>query len=178
MKEFTSKLLDIMIGVILGLGFQWWPNLHEPWQFIAFFLVYLLIIDYWIDTGSALKKFPPKREIDILIDVAVTFSFFLFIYYTQATIVHFLAAFIVFRVLDVLWILRVRNEYQIIHHDKLVMNTWLLADFVEAVFAAVIIIVHYFYQLAPLISLAIFIASWLLVRIFSSLRYKRVYFVQ
>ena len=43
MKDFSLKFIDIMIGVVLGLGFQWWPLLQEPWQYVAFIFVYLNI---------------------------------------------------------------------------------------------------------------------------------------
>src|SRR3989344_5712782 len=152
MKEFSSKLLDIMIGVILGLGFQWWPDLKESWQFVAFVLVYFLIIDYWIDTASALKKFPPKRELDIIIDVALMFSFFLLIFSTKNSIAYFLIAFILFRILDIFWILRAKSEYQIANHDNLVMNTWFLADFIESV-AALALLVASHYQKLPAITI-------------------------
>jgi len=32
LKNFSLKFVDIMVGIVLGLGFQWWPELHEPWQ--------------------------------------------------------------------------------------------------------------------------------------------------
>ena len=41
-----------MVGVVLGLGFQWWPLLKEPWQYTAFIFVYLDIVDYWIDRSE------------------------------------------------------------------------------------------------------------------------------
>lgn len=176
MKEFSSKLLDIMIGVILGLGFQWWPDLKEPWQFIAFVIVYLLIIDYWIDTASALKKFPPKRELDIIIDVALMFSFFLFIYSTKNTITYFLFAFILFRALDIIWIFRAKSEYKILNHDALVMNTWLLSDAVDVAMASALLAVDYYQKPLELVLLGVFIAFWLVIRILSSFRYKRVFF--
>lgn len=177
MKDFAYKFMDIMMGVVLGLGFQWWPNLHEPWQFAAFIFAYIIIIDYWVDTAAALKKFPPKRELDIVLDVATMFSFFLFIYYAQATIIHFLAVFVAFRILDALWIFRVKNEYSLTPHDDLVMNTWLVADFIEAAVAASLIAANYFLsKQTPIMLLAIFVSLWLVTRIWSSLRYKRIYF--
>lgn len=79
--------------------------------------------------------------------------------------------------LDAFWIFRVESEYQTAGHEKLVMNTWLWADLAEMILAATLIGVYYFYQVLPLILLAIFIAFWLFTRILSSLRYKKVYFV-
>lgn len=166
--------MDIMIGVVLGLGFQWWPNLSETWQFLAFILAYLLIVDYWIDTGSALKKFPPKRELDIILDVTVMFSFFLFIYSTQATIEYFLWAFILFRILDIFWILRVKAEYKPTHHDELVMNTWMFADCAEILSAFALLSLES-RGIAPLSLLGAFIVVWLVIRVVSSLRYKKVF---
>ena len=177
MKEFASKLIDIMIGVVLGLGFQWWPDLQEPWQFAAFALVYLLVIDYWIDTASALKKFPPKRELDIFIDVAIAFVFFLFIYSTKVSILYFLSVFILFRVLDAVWIYRVKAEYRIIGHERLVLNTWLMADFAESLTAAALIATYKTYVLLPLTTLSLFTVAWLLVRVLSSIRYRKAYFI-
>lgn len=166
-----------MIGIVLGLGFQWWPNLHETWQYIAFIFVYLSIIDYWIDTAGALKKYPPKREIDVMLDVAIMFLLFLYIYATQITIAYLLTIFIIFRVFDAFWILRVKNEYKTDTHDTLVMNTWLISDTFESAVAAALIGVSWSITPPPLIILTIFIAFIFAVRIWSSFRYRRVYFV-
>src|SRR5687768_14211625 len=99
MKNFSLKFIDIMIGIVLGLGFQWWIILQQPWQYIAFVFVYFDIVDNWIDYSHSLKKFPPKREIDVFLDLSIMFVFFLYIYTTQLTIVYFLITFIVFKVL-------------------------------------------------------------------------------
>ena len=117
-NEFSIKFIDIMIGVILGLGFQWWPNLSEPWQYAAFILVYIDVIDYWIDYAPSLKKFPPKFELDLLLDVAIMFTLFLYIYATQQSIVYFLVAFVVLRLLDSFWLLRANREYPT-HGEKI-----------------------------------------------------------
>lgn len=66
-RDFGVKFVDIVLGVILGLGFQWWPMLHEPWQYVAFVFVYLNLIDFWIDYTPAMKKYPLKSEIDVFI---------------------------------------------------------------------------------------------------------------
>ena len=100
MKGFALKFLDIMIGIILGLGFQWWPNLVESWQYIAFIFVYLDIIDYWIDFLPALRKFPPEAELDWFLEVGIMFFLFLFIYTTQTTIGYFLWSFFGFRIIS------------------------------------------------------------------------------
>ena len=75
-----------MIAVVLGLGFQWWPALTEPWHYIAFIFVYVDIVDYWMDYGPSLKKFPPKREIDIILDILIMFALFLYIFIVGAAL--------------------------------------------------------------------------------------------
>ena len=112
-----------MIGIVLGLGFQWWPNLHEPWQYAAFIFVYLDIIDYWIDYSPSLKKFPPKSELSLFVDVGIMFILFLYIYATQLTVVYFLSASIALSILDLLWMLRAQHEYQPTHTAKVYLRT-------------------------------------------------------
>jgi len=177
MKDFALKFIDIMIGIVLGLGFQWWPDLREPWQYAAFIFAYLSVIDYWIDTAPALKKYPPKRELDLILDVAIMFALFLFIYSTRESILYFFITFIVFRVIDFLWILRVKWEYEPMQHDGLVINTWLSFNSAEIIAASGLVLLNFVYPLSPLILLSIFIIFRLISRIFSSFRYKRVYFI-
>ena len=177
MKNFALKFIDIMIGIVLGLGFQWWPDLREPWQYVAFIFAYLSVIDYWIDTAPALKKYPPKRELDLMLDVAIMFVLFLFIYATRESILYFFTAFIVFRIIDSLWILRVKAEYKPVQYDELVVNTWLIFNSAEIVVALGLIGFGNMYMLTAPILLGAFIALRLASRILSSLRYKRVYFI-
>lgn len=170
--------MDIMIGIVLGLGFQWWPDLREPWQYAAFIFAYLSIIDYWVDTAPTLKKYPPKRELDLMLDVAIMFVLFLFIQATLKTVISFLAVFIVFRILDSLWIFRLKKEHKPAYHDEMVVNTWLIFNGAEIIIALGLIAFNGVYQLPAITLLGIFIIARLASRILSSFRYKRVYFVQ
>lgn len=176
MKSFGLKFIDIMIGIVLGLGFQWWPNLQEPWQYIAFIFVYLSVIDYWIDTSAAFKKYPPKRELDVILDIAIIFILFLYIYSTQRSITYLLSTFVVFRILDSLWILRKVKEYQLNTLDKHIFSTWFRFNTVEIVGALLLLGLNIFNPLPYLALLLIFIALRVGSRILSSFRYKRVYF--
>lgn len=176
MKNFSLKFVDIMVGVVLGLGFQWWPLLQHPWQYIAFIFAYLDIVDYWIDYSPSLKKFPPKREIDVLLDVGIVFAIFLYIYATQLTIVYFLITFAVFRILDYFWLLSSKYEYHPSDTDKLFVDTWLRFNLIETIattaFAAYILIT----TLSPLIAIMVFIAFRAVMRVMASLQYKRIHF--
>lgn len=176
-KEFGIKLIDVMIGVILGLGFQWWTNLQVPWQYIAFIFIYLATIDYWIDTAAALRKYPPKHELDLMIDIAVLFSLFLLIYSTQATINYFLISFIVFRILDSIWSLRVKREYLPERRYLLIINTWIFFNLIE-IFGAISLLIAFtfFHLLSSLTTILIFVGFKIFIRILSSLKYKKVYF--
>src|SRR4051812_14495728 len=111
MKNFSLKFLDIMVGIVLGLGFQWWVALQYPWQYVAFIFVYFDIVDYWIDYSPSLKKWPPLRELDVFLDISIMFSLFLYIYSTQLTIAYFLTTFIAFKLLDYFWLLSSKHEY-------------------------------------------------------------------
>lgn len=176
MKDFSLKFIDIMIGVVLGLGFQWWPNLQEPWQYLAFAFVYLSIIDYWIDTAAALKKYPPKRELDLMLDIAILFLLFLYIYATQRTMLYLLGIFIVARALDVLWVLRVLGEYRPLPVDRQIFSTWLRQMLLEIVFALALIGATFLWPLSALTTLLMFIGFRAAMRVLASFQYKRVYF--
>lgn len=177
MKNFSLKFIDIMIGVVLGLGFQWWPLLQQPWQYIAFIFVYLDIADYWIDYSPSLKKFPPKLEIDVLLDIGIMFILFLYIYATQLTITYFLTVFIVFRIMDYLWLLSSKHEYLPTGTDKLFVDTWLRFNLIEAAITAGIASLLYLISVDPLIILSTWIIFRVIMRISASLQYKKVHFV-
>ena len=166
-----------MVGIILGLGFQWWPSLKEPWQFIAFIFVYFDIVDYWIDYGPSLKKFPPKREIDVLLDVGIMFALFLYIYNTQLSILYFFGAFILLRVLDYLWLLSSKYEYHPTRADGAFVDTWLNFNLVECLFAIGLTFLVFFSSFSSFALLIVFIIFRIIIRVFASLRYKKIHFV-
>ena len=165
-----------MVGLVLGLGFQWWPQLHEPWQYLAFIFVYVDIIDYWIDYSPSLKKWPPKREIDVFLDVTIMFSLFLYIYATQLTITYFLGAFILMKFLDYLWLLSSKIEYRPTGTDKIFIDTWLNLNLVEIVSSLIIMSLAYYSPLSPLLLLAVYIFTRIVVRVWASFNYKKIHF--
>jgi hypothetical protein len=177
MKNFSLKFIDIMIGIVLGLGFQWWPILQYPWQYIAFVFVYLDIVDNWIDYAPSLKKFPPKREVDVFLDLGIIFVFFLYIYSTQLTIIYFLTIFIIFKILDYLWLWSSKREYNPTGIDKLFVDTWIFFDLLETVITAGLISLVLLFSLQPLTVIILFIVIRVIIRILASFRYKKVHFV-
>ena len=176
-KDFSIKFIDILIGMVLGLGFQWWPSLQEPWQYLVFIFVYLDIVDYWIDYAPSLKKFPPKREIDIILDVGIMFSLFLYIYSaSQLSIEYLLGAFILFRILDFLWLFSSKQEYKPTGGDALFVNTWLKLNLIEAIITGLIVVVTLMGSIPPLVVIIGFIIFRIVTRIFASWKYKKVHF--
>lgn len=166
-----------MIGIVLGLGFQWWPALHEPWQYAAFVFVYLDIVDYWMDYGPSLKKFPPKREIDIILDVAIMFALFLYIYSTQLSFLYFLASFVLLRVLDYFWLLSSRHEFHPTGSDKLFVDAWLKFDLLETALAVVLMLVAKFSDVEVIYLLSAYIVFRVAIRVLASSKYKKIHFV-
>ncbi|OGI68836.1 hypothetical protein A3A05_02425 [Candidatus Nomurabacteria bacterium RIFCSPLOWO2_01_FULL_41_12] len=177
MKNFSLKFIDVMIGIVLGLGFQWWLVLDSTWQYVAFIFVYLDIVDNWIDYSPSLKKFPPKREIDVFLDLGIMFTFFLYIYSTQLTIIYFLTVFIVFKILDYFWLWSSEKEYKSTGIDKLFLDTWMRFNIFEAIITGILIAVTLLFSIQPLIIIIIFIVIRIITRILASLRYKKVHFV-
>ncbi len=165
-----------MIGIVLGLGFQWWPDLKEPWQYIAFIFAYLSIVDYWVDTSAALKKYPPKKELDLILDIGIMFTLFLLIYASLKTVPYLLTTFVVFRTFDSLWIIRRTHEHADMA-DKHIFNVWLKFNTIEALLAIVLIVLSLSHLLPPLSALLIFIILRIVSRVATSFRYKKVYFV-
>lgn len=166
-----------MVGIVLGLGFQLWPNLTESWQYIAFIFVYLDIVDYWIDYGPSLKKFPPKKEIDVMLDIAIMFVLFLYIYTTQLEIIYFLGAFVLLMVLDYFWLLSSKYEYHPTGTDKVFIDTWLKFNLIEAAVTAALIGLTILSSLSSLVTLSIYIVFRIITRILASWQYKKVHFI-
>ncbi|KKW33387.1 MAG: hypothetical protein UY78_C0013G0002 [Parcubacteria group bacterium GW2011_GWA1_53_13] len=176
LANISLKFMDIMIGVVLGLGFQWWPNLQAPWQYAAFIFVYIELVDYWIDYSSSLKKFPPKRELDIMLDVAVIFMMFLYIYSTQLSVFYFLLSFGTFKLIDTVWLLRVRNEYHPQGREGRFVSAWIWHNFGEILYTGILLLVATQYQISAPLLIGIFIVLRLVTRVLASLQYKEVYF--
>lgn len=177
MKNFSLKFLDIMVGLVLGLGFQWWPELHEPWQYIAFIYAYIDIVDYWIDYGPSLRKFPPKREIDVFLDVGIMFSLFLYIYAAQKTPIYFFAAHIILCILDYFWLYSSDLEYKPTGIDGKFVHTWMRFNLIEAFVTLLFIAAAYSTSVSSLYLILGFVAFRLLTRVMASLEYKKVHFV-
>lgn len=171
-KNFSLKFIDIMVGIVLGLGLQWWAELQEVWQFVAFIFVYIFIIDYWIDYGPSLKKFPPKKEIDIFLDISISFAMFFCIYATQQTFAHLLVAFGILLILDFFWLLSSKHEYNPKNSDKLFVNTWLITNVVQIIIVTITLLFHFMTTIQPLVLLVIFMALLLAARIWASTRYR------
>lgn len=166
-----------MVGIVLGLGFQWWPALTEPWQYIVFVFAYLDIVDYWIDYSPSLKKFPPKREIDVFLDIAIMFAMFLYIYTTQLTVQHFFFAFVLWRIFDFFWLLSSRREFNPTGTDRLFVNTWLHFNAIEATVVLLLIAATRVASLPPLAWIGIYCAFRIFMRVCASFRYKKAHFV-
>ncbi|MFA5987817.1 MAG: hypothetical protein WC797_04190 [Candidatus Paceibacterota bacterium] len=177
MKDFSLKFIDTMVAVVLGLGFQWWTSLSEQWQYLAFVFVYIDIVDYWMDYSSSLKKFPPKREVDIILDVAIIFALFLYIYSTQISIFYFLLSFVLLRVLDFFWLLSSKHEFHPVGSDKLFVDVWLRYDLIESVVTVAIMFASKYFNVLAIYSLLVFIVFRVLVRALASFRYKKIHFV-
>ncbi|MEK9158168.1 MAG: hypothetical protein AAB638_03240 [Patescibacteria group bacterium] len=176
MLNFSLKFVDIMVGIVLGLGFQWWPELHEPWQYVAFIFVYFDIVDYWIEYSPTLKKWPPKREIDVILDVAISFSLFLYIYSTQLAIIYLLGACILTKVLDYLWLLSSKVEFNPTGPDRVYIDTWLKLNLSIVIMSLALIALNYYMHLAPSLTLFVYIGGRLVIRIIASTQYKKIHY--
>ncbi|MDO8495873.1 MAG: hypothetical protein Q7S43_00250 [bacterium] len=176
LKNFSLKFVDIMVGIVLGLGFQWWPELHEPWQYIAFIFVYFDIVDYWIEYSPSLRKWPPKREIDVMLDISIMFSLFLYIYSTQLNIIYFLGSCILIRVFDYFWLLSSKIEYNPTGMDKTYIDTWLKLNLTLALATLAIVGIAYYTNFSSLLVLLAYFAARLVIRVFASLQYKKIHF--
>ena len=174
--NISLKFMDIMIGVVLGLGFQWWPNLIEPWQYAAFIFVYLDLVDYWIHYSISPMKFLPRHELGILLDVAVIFMMFLYIYSTQLTILHFLAAYVSFKIVDVLGLWRTMREHNPQGRDRKFVTAWIMHNFIETTYTIALILIVSQYELSAPVALGTFVVLRLVTRIVMSFQYKHVYF--
>ncbi len=165
-----------MVGVVLGLGFQWWPALHQNWQQLLFVFVYFDVIDYWIDYNPSLKKFPPKREIDVILDISIVFALFLYIYSTQLAIQNLFVAFVLFKALDFIWLWSSKVEYRPTGENKDFVDTWLEIDAVEILITSGLIFLGLNHALSPLLLTTGFIFIRVALRIAASWRYKKIHF--
>ena len=180
LTSVSLKFIDIMVGVILGLGFQWWPSLVEPWQYLAFIFAYVDIVDYWIDYSPSLKKYPPKKEFDIFIDMVIMFSIFLYVYSTQLTIERFLLAYVLFSIVDIIWLYRAQYEHAPNRmaskkKEHAFLATWLKFNTIQAGYTLGLVIFSLFVPVASFALLSVFVVLRIVTRVLASLGYKKVY---
>lgn len=175
---FGLKYADLIIGVVLGLGFQWWPNLTEPWQYLAFIFVYLNLIDYWVDYSPLLRKFPLRREADVILHTYIIFTMFFMIYGTHKTISYFLMAFVLYRIGDLLLLLRIRNEHRLDPQDRPFVHAWLRFEFVEAVGTALLLFLSLLTTTAPIFLFLLFVVLRIFMRSVASLSYHKAYYAR
>jgi hypothetical protein len=167
-----------MIGVILGLGFQWWPDFKQVWQYLAFIFIYLNLIDYWIDYSPTIKKFPIKGQFDVFLHTSIIFAMFFLIYTIRITIVLFFFSFIFYRLVDIAWIWRMKKENKMGNKDSIFMNTWRICDILEIILAILLISLGYFNIISSLlVIIIIFIVLRTTSRTWASIRYKNLYFI-
>lgn len=176
LRDFSLKYIDIMIGVILGVGFQWWPDLREPWQYLAFIFIYLNLVDYWVDYSPTVKKFPLKNEIDVVLHTFIFFTMFLLIYYAKTTITLFFVSFILYRIGDLFWIYRMKKDYSPNPANLLFMNTWQFFNCIEIALTLLLIASNRLLFISPLVLIIVFIIGRTTTRILASLRYHNVYY--
>lgn len=176
MQKFQLKFIDIMVGVVLGLGFQWWADLRELWQYIAFIFAYLTVIDYWVDYNPIANKYALKLEIDVLIHTLIIFGMFLLLFSPLKNLAYFFYSFAFYRLADILWLWRIKSHHTIPKNDLKFMNTWQIYDWVEAVTAVLMATISAQYSFNPVYILLVFIFIRAITRILSSLRYQKAFF--
>lgn len=176
LREFSLKFADIMIGIVLGLGFQWWPELHQPWQYVAFIFVYLNLIDYWIDYSPVLKRYPFKREVDVVLHFIIIFMMFYLVYATQRTVGILLLAFAIYRIVDLLWLWRLHKSYTATPSDEMFLKNWQRYEIIEAFAALLLAGASAVSSASSLTILSVFIVIRLTTRIMASYSYRSVYF--
>ncbi|MEK7187754.1 MAG: hypothetical protein AAB691_02835 [Patescibacteria group bacterium] len=175
-QGFQLKFIDIMVAVVLGLGFQWWPELKEPWQYIAFIFAYFNLVDYWIDYNPAAKKYTLGLEIDIVLHTLIIFSMFLLVFSAQQSLSYFLFAFGFYRATDILWLCMIKAKHKKVTGDIVYVNTWLVSDIVESSVALGLGVVALYEIIAPLYILISFVLIRVCTRLLSSVRYKKIFY--
>ena len=111
-----------------------------------------------------------------MLDIAIMFVLFLYIYATQLTTTYFLTVFIIWRVLDYLWLLSSKHEYHPTGTDKLFVDTWMRFNLIEAAISLCLIGGAVLFHIQALTIIIVFIAIRIIVRVLASLRYKKVHF--
>ena len=111
-----------------------------------------------------------------MLDVAIIFTMFLYIYSTQLTITYFLVSFGAFRIIDTFSLIRARREYHPSGREKKFVHAWIAMNIAEMLYTAGLLIVAIQFAFSPLMLLGMYIALRLATRIIASLHYKEVYF--
>lgn len=175
-EMFQLKFIDVMVAVVLGLGFQWWPELKEPWQYLAFAFAYLNLIDYWIDYNPTAKKFALKLEADVVLHTIIIFSMFLLVFATQKSLWYFFFAFTFYRMADIVWLWFIKKKHKTLGEDLIFIHTWLWSDIVEALAALGFGFLASRELFGPLYLLTAFVLVRIVTRAISSLRYKKIFY--
>lgn len=175
-REFSRKYADIMIGIVLVLGFQWWFNLRQAWQFIAFIFVYLNLVDYWIDSSRLFRKFPLQRKTDVILYTFIIFSMFFMIYATQRSILTLLFAFALYRAGDLAFLNGVKREHRSGSREASFIESWIRYETVETMGAGLLLFIGLLTSVAPALLFVFFIILRAITRTIASLTYNTAYY--
>lgn len=175
-EKFQLKFIDVMVAVVLGLGFSWWPELNEPWQYLAFIFAYLNLVDYWVDYNPTAKKYSLKLEVDVVLHTLIIFGMFLLVFATQKSLSYFLLSFVFYRVADILWLWFIKAKHKRLAGDLVFINTWLFSDIVEALVALGFGWLAFNESFTPLYLLIAFVVIRIFTRLISSARYKKIFY--
>ena len=165
-----------MVAVVLGLGFQWWPQLKEPWQYLAFIFAYLNLVDYWIDYNPTAKRYALKLEVDVVLHTLIIFGMFLLVFAAQKSLSYFLFSFAFYRVADILWLWFIKYKHKTLAGDLVFINTWLLSDIVETLAALAFGLLALYESFFPIYFLIAFVTIRIITRLMSSVRYKKIFY--
>ncbi len=175
MKTIRLKFVDLMVGIVLGAGFLWVTNFHQPWQYLAFLFVYLDILDYWLDHSSAQAKFPSKRIFDLVLTILTVLAIFSYTFTIQFGLWPLLLAFGLFKFFDFIWLIRVEKQHRPHGEEKMFVNSWIICDILEVGFALAMIILLLQISIQPMTLLIIFIIFRVLVWLLATQSHKKLF---
>ena len=117
-SKLRIRFLDIVFVIILALSVQFVVNSTSVWGYVQFAVVYIIFVDYWLETNTSKGK-DKAEEYEVFLDFGVMILIFASVYFAVLESYVFYIAFAFFFLIDAI---STYVEYKIMKEE--VWITW------------------------------------------------------
>lgn len=162
----SNGLVNALFGIMLILGFFSWAGVSDTMTYVLFLFTYLLIITYWFELNSFLKKYPSKNIWGFLADMTAVFAILILIVAASFNLGFYFAALAILRTVDTTVISRILSEYDLKKAEAFRLKEIRSIYFLEATAYVLLEPIAFGCSFSNVFGITSLILIWLFARVF------------